>query len=132
MKISKTAIFLFELMFVILVFSVSAAICSDIFAKAYKFSSDSKDLTTAVLKAESVAEEIKADVLSNTTDEEKTTPVYAKIYYDKDWQDSSEGDSVYTLTRSPSWHGDVLTVIVQVDRGDEHIYDITVQAYGGQ
>ncbi|MDR1495482.1 MAG: hypothetical protein LBS67_00975 [Clostridiales Family XIII bacterium] len=59
MKISKTAIFLFELMVVILVFSLAAAICTSIFGKAYGFSEESKDLTMAVLKAETIAEEFK-------------------------------------------------------------------------
>jgi hypothetical protein len=60
MKISRTAIFLFELMFVILVFTISAAVCSAIFAKAYAFSTRSHDLNMAMLRAESAAEAFKS------------------------------------------------------------------------
>jgi Tfp pilus assembly protein PilE len=76
MKISKSAIFLFELMFVILVFTVSAAICSNIFGQAYTYSTGSTDLTQAMLAAENAAEEFKADAAGAA---ERTD------FYDKNW-----------------------------------------------
>jgi hypothetical protein len=78
MKVSKTAIFLFELMVVILIFSIAAAVCTSAFGKAYGFSEDSKGLTMAVLKAESIAEEFKAGKVKTFDD------VYASFGMDED------------------------------------------------
>ena len=60
MRISKSEVFLFEVMFVILIFALSAAICASVFAKAHSFSIRSEDLTMAVVRAESAAEIFKA------------------------------------------------------------------------
>jgi hypothetical protein len=82
MKVSKTAIFLFELMVVILVFSLAAAVCANIFSKAYGFSTESKALTMAVLKSESIAEEFKAGLTPD-----------GDLYFDKDWKQVAGADT---------------------------------------
>jgi len=141
MKISKTALFLFELMFVILVFTISAAICTNIFAKAYTFSSESKNLTTAVLKVGSAAEEIKADVLgkqeaysadAQAVNGENTLPTYPPSYYDKNWEETTEANAVFTLSSEPEWNGHILEVSVGVVKNDEEIYSVVVKTYDGQ
>jgi len=140
MKISKSALFLFELMFVILVFTISAAICTNVFAKAYTFSTESKDLTTAVLKVGSEAEEIKANILNKpeavfSDDQEvndnRETPVYQTKYYDKNWESTTEGNAVYYLDSTPEWNGHILEVNVGISKGDEEIYSVVVKTYGG-
>jgi hypothetical protein len=85
MKVSKSAIFLFELIFVIFVFTVSAAICANIFGQSYSYSRDSKDLTEAMLIAETQAEEFKADASNIGAD------TYT-LFYDKDWNKLKDGD----------------------------------------
>ncbi|MDR1028739.1 MAG: hypothetical protein LBL63_04895 [Clostridiales Family XIII bacterium] len=123
MKISKSAIFLFELMVVILVFTVSAAICTSIFVKAYKFSEDSEDLTMAVIKAESVAESFKA------TGGDAAQP--SALYFDRDWETvSSERDSDFRIILSPSEQGNMSVCDIEVYRGDDSIYSLEVKAYG--
>jgi Tfp pilus assembly protein PilE len=121
MKISKSAIFLFELMMVILVFTVSAAICTSIFVKAYKFSEDSEDLTMAVIKAESVAERFKAG--ENRDSDE--------LYFDEDWEAVSSGNgSDFKIVLSPSKQGDMSVCAIEVYRGAESLYSLEVKAYG--
>ena len=141
MKISKTALFLFELMFVILVFTISAAICTNIFAKAYTFSTDSKNLTTAVLKVGTAAEVIKADMLSeqealstgSDTDESgKAIPAYPDSYYNRDWEESSEKDAVFVLSSKPEWKGNILEVTISASKGDDEIYSVVVKTYDGK
>jgi hypothetical protein len=78
-------------MFVILVFTVSAAICAHIFGQAYTYSTASKDLTQAVLIAESTAEEFKAGVGPDSA---------YTCYYDGDWnpvQEEEKAKSKYEM-----------------------------------
>ena len=130
MKISRTAIFLFELMFVILIFTVATAVCSALFAKAYSFSTRSHDLPMAMLRAESAAEDFKAgggaaeagggqpgsdtaeagggqsggiEKANRSTD--GAADAGTKRYYDKNWKSIAEKDgsrAVYILRRQPS------------------------------
>ncbi|MDR1796944.1 MAG: hypothetical protein LBR44_05780 [Clostridiales Family XIII bacterium] len=79
---SKSAIFLFELMIVILVFTVAAAICSEIFASAYAMSKESRALTMSAINAQTVAEQFKA------SDGEAADP----LYFDKDWNEVHSAD----------------------------------------
>ena len=86
MKISKSAIFLFELMIIILVFTFAAAICSSIFAGAYKMSTESHDLTMSSINAQAVAEHYKAgDGLADT------------LYFDRDWKACDAAGAHYTV-----------------------------------
>ena len=57
---SKTPLFLMELVIMLLVFSVSAAICLQVFACAKRISEDSGRLDAAVIQAQTVAECWKA------------------------------------------------------------------------
>jgi hypothetical protein len=146
MKVSKTAIFLFELMFVILIFTVSAAICTNIFAEAHALSSDSKALTMAVLKAESAAEVFKADVTSagGGSLSEVTSAGISEQYYDEDWKETSKDQAYYTVSltgEAPVTDG-LQRAKVSVDKTakagsgegdpDKTIYSIEVLAYGGK
>jgi Tfp pilus assembly protein PilE len=86
-KISKSAIFIFELMVVVFVFTACAAVCVSIFANSYNMSNRSEDLTNAMLRAESYAEKIKAapDDMDGT------------MYYDEEWKLSDEEESRYSM-----------------------------------
>ncbi|MDR1292564.1 MAG: hypothetical protein LBJ91_04105 [Clostridiales Family XIII bacterium] len=110
MKVSKTAIFLFELMMVILIFAIAAAVCTNIFGKAYGFSTQSKALTMAVLKAESIAEEFKAG----------KTPG-GDAFFDKEWKPVADEGSAAYIIRS-----DVKTA----EGGAMKLMDISVEKAG--
>ena len=55
MKTSKSAVFLFELMIIILVFVLAAAVCTQIFASAFTMSTESRELTMSSINAQTVA-----------------------------------------------------------------------------
>ena len=138
MKVSKTAIFLFELMFVILVFTIAAAVCSNIFAKAYSFSTASKDLTMAVLKAESEAERFKAGTLDGSALYRAISarPIVEEQGFDKDWRktQSPDGeDAVYLLTANVDvglTDGmDSMDIVVSKKGQDTALYRLVVKAY---
>ncbi|MDR0596370.1 MAG: hypothetical protein LBG50_02400 [Clostridiales Family XIII bacterium] len=133
MKISKTAIFLFELMVVILIFSIAAAVCTNVFGKAYGFSEESKDLTMAVLKAESIAEEFKAGGADKG----------GELLFDKDWIPIDKnrlpdfyGQAAYEITSRVTVSGGIRIMDISVDRWSDDrmevsgIYDLQVKAYG--
>ena len=82
---AKTAIFLIELLIVIAVFSVCAAVCAFIFTEAFITANDASDLNNAVLIARNAAEVFK------TSGEEITA------YYDKNWQTSGKENAEYVL-----------------------------------
>ena len=74
MKTSKAAVFLFELMIIILVFVLAAAVCSQIFASAFGMSTESRELTMSSINAQTVAEQFKAGKADIET-----------LYFDNDW-----------------------------------------------
>ena len=57
---SKTPLFLMELLIMLLVFSISAAICLQVFAGARRISDESRRLDLAVMQAQTAAECWKA------------------------------------------------------------------------
>ena len=57
---SKTPLFLMELIIMLLVFSISAAVCLQVFSGAKKISEESRKLDAAVMKAQTIAECWKA------------------------------------------------------------------------
>ena len=85
MKISKSAIFLFEVMMVILIFSAAAAICTTIFAKAHHFSVRSEDITMAAVKAQSAAEIFKSGTDNASMQALERDGSFTE-YYDENWE----------------------------------------------
>ena len=57
---SKTPLFLMELIIMLLVFSISAAVCLQVFSGAKKISEESRKLDAAVIQAQTIAECWKA------------------------------------------------------------------------
>jgi type II secretory pathway pseudopilin PulG len=126
MKISKSAIFLFELMVVILVFSTAAAVCTSIFGKAYGFSEESKALTMAVLKAESMAEEFKAGKGPD-----------GDMLFDDDWKETANEDAaVYFIRPTVTEDGGMRVLDIDVKKfgdggvGPVDVYSLKVKSYG--
>jgi hypothetical protein len=128
MKVSRTAIFLFELMMVILIFALASAICTNIFGKAYEFSTESKALTMAVLKSESIAEEFKAG----------KAPA-GDVSFDKDWKPVEDADSdsaAYIIRSNVTIGGDMKVMDISVEKvarsgvAAEDVYELQVKSYG--
>ena len=86
MKVSKSAIFLFELMVIILVFTLASAVCTQIFARSYTMSLQSRALTMGSINAQTMAEQFK-----NTGEEQ------ADMYFDKEWVQTTADNAYYTV-----------------------------------
>jgi len=86
MKTSKSAVFLFELMIIILVFALAAAVCTQIFASAWSMSTESRELTMSSINAQTVAEQFKAG-------DDDIEP----LYFDRNWAASDRTGAYYRV-----------------------------------
>ncbi|MCL2226516.1 MAG: hypothetical protein FWB97_02660 [Oscillospiraceae bacterium] len=124
---SKATLFLIEQLIVIAIFAICAAVCISIFANAYFMARDSRDISNALLAAESVAESFKAvsgDFLSaadisggwaETVDGADAIIVF----FDSNWRVSDESEAQYILRLvrdNPPKHTGLLTSELTVSR----------------
>lgn len=151
MRISKSGLFLFELIVVIFLFTVSAAICISIFAKSYTFSTDSESLTMSSIKAETAAEVFKSNNGDAGTDAEAIAEALGadpatmdvilgednddygdftmNLYYDKNWNNTDEINKEYTLTVTAKTGNslktsDVIFADIKTTDGEKDIFDM--------
>jgi len=123
MKTSKSAVFLFELMIIILVFTLAAAICTQIFARAFNMSVESRELTMSSMTAQTVAEEFKAG-----------KPVIESRYFDREWAVTDQAGAYYTvLLEEQSESSDMRNAFVSVykEGKTESIYSLHVKEFIG-
>lgn len=66
MKHSRSGLFLMELMFAILFFSLSSTVCIQLFVRAHLTAAQSSDTSRAVVLAQSLAEAFYSDLSSDT------------------------------------------------------------------
>ncbi len=126
---SKSGLFLLELMAVIFFFSISAAICLQMFVYASNTAENAENLSYATLAARSVAEcyqategdlEQVAEVLRCFTQED-----ILQIGYDSQWQPTQEiPEYLLNLTQSGR-QGDIS--VIQIGDSDP-IFTLTVYA----
>ncbi len=130
-KISKSGLFLMELMVVILLFAICGAICLQMFAYASQTAKDSQALRNAALSAKSVAAchrsmdgdlEAVAQLLSGAV-----TETGLEIAYDDQWQIvDSQPTYVLALTQQDT----VAQIAVETVDG-QTIYSLDVAVMGG-
>ena len=106
---SKSTLFLIEQLIVIAVFAICAAACISILASAYFTSEDTRDMSNALLVAESAAEAYKATggeladvarIMGGTLD--YADGAYGLIvHYDGNWRASTESGASYRLMLTP-------------------------------
>lgn len=101
-EISKSGLFLLELIFVILFFSISSAVCVRLFAKAHSISVQSTSVSEAVTRVTAAAESYRAcsgdleqvaGMLSGEMKDGKVT-----VFYDQNWDAAASKDAKYTVT----------------------------------
>jgi len=123
MKTSKSAVFLFELMIIILVFTLAAAICTQIFANAFNVSTESHELTMSSINAQTIAEQFKAG-----------KPDIEPLYFDRTWKATDAADAYYTVSLDDkSSSADMRDAMVSVYKKDvtDSIYSLHVKEFVG-
>ncbi len=113
---SKSGLFLMEMIIVILFFSICAAICVNVFAKARVISDSSRDLNNAAIRSSNIAEVYKAA----DGDMQKTAQLLESVS-DDDLQSAETGSAD---------NADILTVIykdmtVILSCADDGLADVT-------
>lgn len=102
---SKSSLFLIEMLFSLLFFSMIAALCIQVFVQSHRLSQKSENLNEAQNLASSLAEVIIASE-GNSSSMRTYFPeaVFSEdqifLYYDSDWNLTSEKNSSYALVAS--------------------------------
>ena len=123
MKTSKSAVFLFELMVIILVFALASAVCTQIFASSYKMSTESHELTMSSINAQTIAEEYKAGVEDIET-----------LYFDREWAATGQTTAFYWVELNESTGtAPMREAYVNVYKigEDEALYTLQVKRFAG-
>jgi hypothetical protein len=110
-------------MIIILVFTLAAAICTQIFARAFGMSTESHDLTMSSINAQTVAEQFKADQAD-----------VEPLYFDRDWVATDEANAYYIIQlndQSDSTEMKDAYVNVYKAGGGEAFYSLHVKEYVG-
>ena len=132
---SKTGLFLFELIVMIMLFSLSAAVCMRIFGMARSFTDYGRNLSNASLAAQSAAECFKSSGSLEKTagimgGEIKDGGVF--VYYDEDWRESKEasvtGFYLELSDISGETDGNAVDITVYKQGGSGGIFSIKVKA----
>ena len=130
---SKSVLFLMELTTVILLFSISAAICMMIFAQAKQMSINSRDLTGALMHVQSAVEIYKAtDGNSNETARILGGGLVGgdiTVNYSKDWK-SAASDPFYVMTVKQTGNGSALFAVNRAGNADS-VYELNIRIPGG-
>lgn len=138
---SKASLFLIELIIAIFFFSLTSAICIQLFAGAYSLKEKTNDLNYAVMRAENAAEAFRAcggsleDIAALSP--EHTSELIGNtlsLYYDKSWQPSSRDAGVYKLlltTIAENGVADGYIVVRRTAQDSPCIYELEVKHYLG-
>jgi len=101
---SRATLFLIEKLIVITVFALCAAACVQIFAESFITANDSRNMKNALVAAKNGAERFKAfeDLLETAAAlggglVDISGCESAVVYYDEDWQESSESGAAYVM-----------------------------------
>ena len=124
---SRSHLFLIELIVVILFFSFASVITVQIFSKSFQLAENTTALNGAVMAVQTAAETDKTILFKNIDPSEKI------IYYNKDWKITDRANSVYTLTSDVTmeekWAGTMAVYNYTMSSDDKTIYQLKTKKY---
>lgn len=132
MRSTRSGLFLMEMIWVILFFSFSAAICLQLFSYSSRKAEDAENLSYATLAARSAAACYQAtggdlsrvgEILSATVEGDTL-----QVGYDNHWQ-RGQGETTYELQLIQT--GGVAEIVVTELGEDAPIYTLTAMVSGG-
>lgn len=133
-RTSKSGLFLLELVLGILFFSLASAVCVSLFVNARLTSARSRDLTEAMLQAQTVAESYRSvdgdmERLAQLLDAQQQEDVLC-LFYDKDWNPASDSNYArYTLWIRSEDHGRLDSAEILVTKGESDLFSLSVKQY---
>lgn len=130
---NKSIVILIEIIVTFIMFSFASAVLLQVFAKGAVISGKVKDKNSAVLKAESIIEQIKS---TNGSDEEleeslKTIPMGNEfiIYFDENWQQTPAHGRYSARVSRRFEEGNIMSLEVAVFKKDELITSIMAKHF---
>lgn len=132
-KHNRSALFLIELIFAVLFFSIGSAVCVQAFVKAHQISTDASDLSFASAQASSAANVLRytdgtCGSVSAYLPSAQGSGLDFTVYYDSDQQPCDEKDAAYAMDISTFAEGDKRSSSITVKRSDgEMIYELDIR-----
>ena len=127
------AIFL-EIILNLLLFTACAAICLQLFVKAYVQNTDSRMLTEASMKAQSMAEVFKHERGQAVPIAQCFDGIVSAgsvlVFYDREWNPSSKSEAYYRLTCDIQNENGLKKGDIRAFKGDQEIFLITAKVNG--
>lgn len=142
---SRSGLLLMEIIIAILFFSLSSAVCLQLFVKAHNLGRDTRELDMAVRQASSVADilsqsEHPSETLAKLYPDLETDDRQTHIYFDQTFALCSSENACYFLDISAvpaDGQTSIYTIAVSGGHASEEIYSLEVMSYrplipGGQ
>lgn len=125
--ISRSALFLTELIIVILFFAIASTITLQLFVKASGLADRTSDLNGGIMVVQSAAEIDKSTDLMSLDQKSRFE------YYDENWEKTDEANKVYTLTSQVvlenRWAGTMAIFTYTLSARETVIYELTAKKY---
>ncbi|MBO4901445.1 MAG: hypothetical protein J5518_01440 [Lachnospiraceae bacterium] len=133
---SKTALFLMELIIVILFFSIASAVCMQLFAKSHVISRQTKELNHAVAIAQSYAEVMRGtdgsmeSILAAFPDA-VAEDNYFEVFYDSDFNVCDPASAAYVSDVTITPNGAIQNMEIRIVNLSDYseIYTLTATKY---
>ncbi|MDR0425203.1 MAG: hypothetical protein LBH39_07145 [Clostridiales Family XIII bacterium] len=130
---SHSRAFFLELVINLVLFMLCAAVCLQVFARAFAKSDESSVLAQATLRAQSIAEAFKASggdlgFVMDTVGGEATAEGLV-LYYDDGWALTSAESAVYTVDCRVDLGSAPASAEITASKGGERIFGITAKKY---
>jgi hypothetical protein len=132
---SRSRAFFLELVINLLLFTLCAAVCLQVFSRAFVRSDESRVLAQATLRVQSVAEAFKSGAgdaasLAALVGGSVTEGGVA-LYYDADWAPAGEGEAVYRLDCRLAAAGPMKSAQISAVKEGQEIFALTAKKYIG-
>ena len=128
---TRSGLFLLELIFAILFFSLCTVVCVRFFVKAHTLSEDTDNLNMAVNEASYYAEVFRSTGVLGDSNEDTADTSIDTMYYDKDWNPSAAEAGRFVITVQTDLENSMLKAEIAVTdlETSEELYKLTAEKY---
>lgn len=134
---SKTSLFLMELVITILFFSMSAAVCMQLFVKSHILGQQTQELNHAVCEAQGFAEVMRGtdgtleEIVALYPDAITDGETFFEVYYDEDFKKCDFSGAVYVADVTLTPNGAIQNMDIKIVRLSdyEEIYTLNATKY---
>ena len=124
---SRSHLFLIELIIVILFFSFASVIALQVFTKSYEIANNTTALNGAIMAVQTAAETDRNTVFKDLKVAQEAT------YFNKDWEISDPSDATYIMTSNvkleDKWAGTMAVFDYAIAADNKIIYQLQMKKY---